>query len=223
MIKKYSLHKTIRLGLIAVAIVGINFLFVMRLSGLSYGAYTWQKYVGSYGVELAVTIDGAGVGSVNITPPGINCSDDCSETYDDGTVVTLTATADNSSVFSGWSGACSGTNTCMVTMDTAKNVTATFALKESYSLTVNVVGTGSGSVSSSPIGIDCGTDCSETYDDGTVVILTAEADNDSVFTGWSGACNSTSVCMITMDSVKNVTATFTTFTIYLPAVQKPSP
>ena len=53
--------------------------------------------------------------------------DHCSEAYDDGTVVTLTAVADTGSDFIGWSGeGCSGTGDCQVTMDAARSVTATF-------------------------------------------------------------------------------------------------
>ena len=54
-------------------------------------------------------------------------SDDCVETYAEGTLVTLTArAADGASTFGGWSGACAGTGTCRVTMNQAQTVTATF-------------------------------------------------------------------------------------------------
>ncbi len=69
-------------------------------------------------------------------------------------VVTLTATADAGSSFSGWTGACAGNDVCQVTMDAAKAVTATFALNH-YPLTV--AKEGNGSVASHPPGIDCGT------------------------------------------------------------------
>ena len=59
-----------------------------------------------------------------------------------GTSVTLTATADASSTFSGWSGACTGTGTCAVTMDAAKSVTATFTLK-TYTITATAGSGGS--------------------------------------------------------------------------------
>ncbi len=76
---------------------------------------------------LAVARAGSGSGRVRSTDGLINCGSDCSETYAAGTVVTLTARAARRSVFTSWSGACSGTaTTCVVTMDAAKAVTATF-------------------------------------------------------------------------------------------------
>ena len=71
-------------------------------------------------------------------------------------------------------------------------------------------GTGSGTVTSTPAGIDCGTDCSESYDYGTEVTLSAVAATGSTFAGWSGAnCSGTGSCVVTMDAAKSVTATFT--------------
>ena len=84
-------------------------------------------YSGPFGINLAVTKPGTGTGTVRSLPPGINCGSDCSEHYDAGTVVTLTAAPDAGSYFAGWSGDCvSQALTCKVTMNAAKNVTATF-------------------------------------------------------------------------------------------------
>jgi hypothetical protein len=75
---------------------------------------------------LTVAPGGAGTGAVTSTPAGISCGSDCSEPYAFGTVVTLTAAANAGSGFAGWSGACTGTGTCVVTMNAATSVTATF-------------------------------------------------------------------------------------------------
>ena len=115
------------------------------------------------------------------------------------------ATAGSS--FAGWSGACTGTGACQVTMSAAQSVTATFNLNP-YTLTVTKAGTGSGTVTSSPAGISCGTDCSEPYSSGTVVTLTAAATAGSSFAGWSGACTGTGACQVTMSAAQAVTATF---------------
>ena len=76
-----------------------------------------------------------------------------------------------------------------------------------YTLTIPPAGTGSGTVTSSPTGITCGADCSESYSDGTVVTLTPSAAVGSTFAGWSGDadCSDGSV---TMSAAKNCTATF---------------
>ncbi|HBI16279.1 MAG TPA: hypothetical protein DDY20_12360 [Desulfobulbaceae bacterium] len=76
---------------------------------------------------LTVSLPGNGLGSVASSPAGINCGSDCSETYNYGTPVTLTATASPDSIFSGWSGACSGSGSCTIQMDRHQSVSAYFA------------------------------------------------------------------------------------------------
>ncbi|CAK0759894.1 hypothetical protein CCP3SC5AM1_2740001 [Gammaproteobacteria bacterium] len=152
----------------------------------------------------------SGNGTVSSTPAGINCGTDCSEDYAPGTSVTLTAVAETGSTFTGWSGGgCSGNaSTCMVTMNAATLVTATFDFVK-YSLSVTKTGTGSGTVTSNPAGIDCGTDCTETYNTGTQVTLTATAATGSMFSKWTGACTGIGAsCAVTMDAAKTVTAAF---------------
>jgi hypothetical protein len=169
---------------------------------------------------LDVTRSGTGSGSVSSTPSGISCSPDCSENFDYSTVVTLTATADYGSVFSGWSGACMGFGDCVVTLNEAKSVNAEFTLGL-YVLSVGKSGTGSGMVLSNPSGIDCGSDCNEDFDYNTVVTLTATANWLSTFKGWSGAgCSGTDDCVVTMNEAKSVTAEFMTYFIYLPLLFK---
>jgi Divergent InlB B-repeat domain len=156
---------------------------------------------------LTVNVEGDGDGTVTSSPPGINCGTDCSETYEFGTGVTLTAEPALGVTFAGWSGACTGsTSTCTLQMNGPRFVTATFANKPV--LTVKPEGTGSGTVMSSPLGINCGADCNEPYDEGTIVTLTATPAPDSTFSGWS-ACSGTGACTVTMNDSKEVIATFT--------------
>jgi alpha-tubulin suppressor-like RCC1 family protein len=158
---------------------------------------------------LSVLPAGTGRGSVTSSPSGINCGADCSELYDSGNTVILTAAADSRSTVAGWIGCetVSGA-TCTVTMNAARTVTAIFDLKR-FELTVSRSGLGSdmGSVSSSPSGISCGSDCYEPYDVDTVVTLTAAP--SLLFTGWSG-CDSAAgaTCTVTMGSARSVTARF---------------
>jgi hypothetical protein len=268
---------------------------------------------GSTAPSITVSKSGAGTGTVTSSPAGINCGDDCSEVYTQGTKVTLTAKADVNSTFTGWSGGgCTGTKTCTVTVDSEITVTASFALKtpdisvartsldfgsvkvgkkvtktlkitnngsgdlvitlsgvegtdfsiqgsssvtikskqsytpkvlftpksaglktatlkidsndpdtpildielhgstieqpQQFTLTVTKAGPGSGTVTSNPAGINCGNDCSESYDQGTSVTLTATPASGSTFGGWSGACSGTGTCVVIMNADIAVTA-----------------
>ena len=63
-------------------------------------------------------------------------------------------------------------------------------------------------VTSTPAGINCGTDCTESYARGTSVQLRANPAPGTFFVGWSGACTGTGACTVVMNDVRNVTATF---------------
>jgi len=85
-------------------------------------------------------------------------------------------------------------------------------------LSVMKTGTGTGTVTSVPAGISCGTDCTEAYAPNTMVTLTAAADNGSTFTGWtlgggwstigSGSCPGTGSCTVTISAAQAVSANF---------------
>jgi hypothetical protein len=96
---------------------------------------------------------------------------------------------------------------------------------EVRTLTAVLSGTGQGTVTSVPAGIDCMPDCSEDYEVGTVVTLTAVAANGSTFVGWQGPCSGTGDCVVTMDQALTVTADFsleiTIYQTYMPFVSKP--
>ena len=89
--------------------------------------------------EEALTVSKAGSGSGTVTSAdgGINCGSSCSDSYAQGTTVTLTATPAAGSTFAGWSGGgCSGTGTCVVTMSSTQSVTATFNTQASPSVSL---------------------------------------------------------------------------------------
>jgi subtilisin family serine protease len=155
---------------------------------------------------VTVNKNGAGTGTVTSAPAGVNCGGTCTGTYSGGARVTLTATTDAGSVFTGWNGGgCAGAGLCVVS--TTATVTATFSvIPPPITVTVNKNGTGTGIVTSTPAGIDCGVNCTGTYPGGTTVTLTPRSTAGSLFAGWSGGCTGTGICQVA--STVTVTATF---------------
>ncbi len=147
---------------------------------------------------LASATNGSGSGAIKSFPTGTS--------FPAGTIVGLTAVPSTGSTFAGWSGACSGTGACKITMSSNQSVTATFNLAV-YDLTVSLTGTGSGTIALSPEGNSCGTNC-YAYASGTAVRLTATPSSGDTFAGWSGACAGTGTCTLTMSQNQNVTASF---------------
>jgi hypothetical protein len=154
-----------------------------------------------------------GGGEVDSVPAGIDrCQGLCNAAYPSGLPVTLTAIPNQGNIFTGWSGACTGTGSCTVTMSADHSVTATFSATSSM-FTLNVAKSGSGNglvAGSSGSGVDCGTTCSVSVPPGTAIALGAFANAGSSFSGWSGAgCGPGQIeCVATMDSNKTVTASF---------------
>jgi hypothetical protein len=156
--------------------------------------------------HLHVDIAGPGTGTVSSAPSGISCAPTCDADFATDTLVTLTASAAAGSTFSNWSGgSCSGgTPTCTVAMNTNHSVTAIFNAGVPIpmsTLTVQKGGSGSGTVTSQPAGIDCGSTCTAEFSTGTVVTLTPTPAAGSMVTGWNGPrCGGTGSCTITLDS-----------------------
>ncbi len=151
--------------------------------------FDWAEYY-----KLNVDTSGTGTGSVSKSP---NLSE-----YYPGQQVTLTANPSADSVFSGWSGAASGSDTSVtVTMDGNKSVTANFTAKPRYTLETSVTPAGSGSVSVSPTQAD--------FYQGQTVSLTANPASGWRFGSWSGsATGSANPLSISMSEDKDITATF---------------
>jgi hypothetical protein len=154
--------------------------------------------------EFDLTIVKAGTGSGTVTCDGGACA----STYEEGTEVSLVPIEDPGSEFVKWSGDCTGTGACELTMDEDKEVTATFdeeePAPEEFSLTVTKAGTGSGTVACD------GGACAPEYPEGTEVTLSATAASGSTFSGWSGAgCSGTGTCELTIEEDTTVTVTFT--------------
>lgn len=163
-------------------------------------------------VTRSLTVTKTGSGTVSSSPAGISCGSDCGNDYQKDSVITLSAAPETGFTFQGWGGACSGTASCTVTMDDNKTVTATFA-SNTVRLTVSKTGNGSGTVSSNPAGINCGTTCMADFPRGSTVALSAVAGSADTFQGWSGGgCSGIEGCTVTLSDNLTVTASFTTTT-----------
>ena len=183
---------------------------------------------------LTVTINGGptgAVGTVTSNSGDIDCTNGpngpgvCTADYPSGTQVTLTATPDQTQ-FVGWSGdvpgSCGSNLTCTVTVSGYTTVTATFApvVGTLYSLTVSGEGingeTGTGLITSTPGGINCGDghqECLGNFASDTQVTLTATPDPGSFFDGWmqnppNPTCTGTGQCVVTMISNQTVNYVF---------------
>jgi uncharacterized repeat protein (TIGR02543 family) len=161
-------------------------------TGVSY-SYTILPNSSSTTYELTMAVDPAGSGT---TVPAVGA-----HTYDEGTVVDVTATPAAGYAFDHWSGGCSGSGTCQVTMDGDKTVTAHFtAISHDLTIAVDPVG---GGTTNPAVGV-------HTYGYGSVVDITATPAAGYVFDHWGGACTGTGTCQVTMDADKSVTANFAT-------------
>jgi len=85
---------------------------------------------------------------------------------------------------------------------------ASAATETKYKLDVQLSGNGSGTVTSSPAGINCSPTCSKSFPAGTAVTLTATATSGASFAGWSGACQGTGACSLTLNANQSAIATF---------------
>ncbi len=176
--------------------------------------------------EVTATFTSVSVGTKTLSvtqPTGGNISDgdidcgtessetDCSSIVTTDSTITLLEDPDSGYTFSGWGGACGGSDlTCTVTMSDDRDVTATFTTSATtFALTVSV--TGNGTVAGSSISCTSagGSSCSADVSAGTTVSLTAQPNAGASFTGWGGACAGTSLsCSVTMSTAKSVTASF---------------
>jgi len=149
------------------------------------------------------------MGTVQSTPPGINCPSDCNEVYNNNQPVQLAATPAAGWVVRDWAGCTQdgvNPNLCSLTATGGgQAVTVRFGRQ------LSVAVTGQGTVTSTPPGINCGADCDEVLANNTAVTLTATPDAGWAFLSWSGCTpvgGSPDQCTTTMSQARNVSATF---------------
>lgn len=174
-------------------------------TSISYGLHV----AGVVPVQHLVTVNKVGGGAGTVNGGGIDCGATCSTKIDAGSALTLTAVPATGSVFAGWGGACSGLGSCQIVgADADVAVSASFVVATTkYPLSVGR--TGSGTVTSSPRGISCGSKCSASFAVASNVKLTATPAKKKVFLGWTGACSGQALtCIVPMYGPQSVGASF---------------
>lgn len=162
---------------------------------------------GKHTLTLSVT----GAGAIQLST-GDTCRGQCAVPVADGAHVTATAVADAGSQFSGWSGACSGAAACEFTAGSDLALAAAFSSPPpppSGSARVTVSINGSGSVRSTPAGIDCGPTCEAVLPAGTNLTLTPTPAAGWTFQGFGGpVCHGSGPCAFTVSTDATVYVTF---------------
>ena len=159
---------------------------------------------------LAITEAGSGTGTVQCDIDGGGFGS-CAGPIEEGSEVSVKATADPHNAFTGFSAgtgsaaACSA-SPCAFDLEADSALTATF--DKAFALSVSKTGSGSGTVTSTPAGIDCSSTCSAEFAEGQVVVLDRLADPGSHFLEWTGACTGSGACEVTMSEARSVGAVF---------------
>ncbi|MGB3729529.1 MAG: hypothetical protein WBA70_09810, partial [Thermodesulfobacteriota bacterium] len=135
---------------------------------------------------LTVTKSGSGTGTVTTNPSGIDCGNNCSADFNEGAIVTMVPVAAAGSVFVEFTGA--GCTSGAVTINTDTTCDAVFDTSQVAQFSLNIAknGTGEGTVTSTPAGINCGSTCTASFNEDTVVTLSPLPSIGSEFAGWSG-------------------------------------
>ena len=156
---------------------------------------------------MGLSVTKIGNGRILSNPAGIDCGSTCFASYRPDVLVTLSAQPDQYSYFSGWvDNDCTGTNDCTFNMDQDRTLVARF---EPIQHSVEVSVSPGGRVISSPLGIDCGTDCTEIFNAGTVIELSAEPEPLFELTHWRGEnCVAPNACTFTLTGTRAISAEF---------------
>jgi Divergent InlB B-repeat domain len=121
------------------------------------------------------------------------------------------SSADAQSVFRQWTGPCSGTqpvSTLSTVTSPDRNCRVSLPPPPDEQLSIEYSGTGLGTVTSSPSGVNCPANCSASFQQGTVVTLSASPADGVTFAGWLGPCSGTGACTLTLNGPTTVTAAF---------------
>ena len=158
--------------------------------------------------RLSVTIQRSGTrtGVVRLVQPStFECSQSCALDLDQGVAAALVAAPRAGARFVRWLGACTGSGTCQVTLDGARNVTAVFSTA-TFRLSASV--TGKGTVRSAPTGVSCPGRCASAFRADSNVRVRATPATGFRFVSWAGACRGAGACVVKMSANRSVRATF---------------
>jgi Divergent InlB B-repeat domain len=155
--------------------------------------------------QVSLTTSIAGKGSVESDIPGLDCAAGCVTQWDTGSSISLEALAGEGQRFVRWSGACSGSGICEVTLATAQTVTALFA-PERFGLVISLAGKGSVAGAGAACRVPR---CQRSVTSYTPLHLRAKPTAGWRFAGWGGACKGVGVtCTIPMTKATAVRARF---------------
>jgi uncharacterized repeat protein (TIGR02543 family) len=151
-----------------------------------------------------------GNGSITDSTNHLSCGKACAMFATNGSVLSLKASTASGAVFAGWTGACSGTDpSCSVTVNGQMTAAATFKSQFTLSIGRSNPGTVTGTPAGNDRAIDCGSNCSAKFTDGTAVTLTAVPPAGKTFANWAGACSGTApTCTVAISKDTSVQAVF---------------
>jgi hypothetical protein len=195
---------------------------LFALVALALGQAQGQETTGT----IQILQGDLGRGTITSVPAGIDCtagpeglSGDCEADFATGTKVRLRADAEPGSKFLGWApnSTCPKGKTVIVEAGETHICQPVFEFTESPTFLLQVPVEGSGTVTSSPAGIDCTRDvdagtimgvCAENFANGGTVTLTADPAEGWVFVGWSGEDPDCADGEVLMDELTRCVATF---------------
>jgi hypothetical protein len=140
-----------------------------------------------------------------VSPTSFECVQSCALDLDQGVAATLVAAPREGAGFVRWTGGCTGSGSCSVTLDSARTVTAVFGTT-TFRLTTSVGGRGT--ISSTPVGVTCPGRCSAAFRADSSIRLRAAASPGFRFAGWTGSCTGTKPCVVKLNRNRTVRATF---------------
>lgn len=180
-------------------------------------------------LSVGTAVGSTGQGTITSSPAGIDCGATCSHAYTYNTMVSLTATPDAGSIFSGWSGACSGMS-CQVAMTSALSVQAQFTLAQTLTIVGADGGMPAAAVSSTNGQVHCmpgSYPCTYYFPANTSLSLGVTPTTGNLFAGWGGTdcAGGSHHCNVTLShpvTVTVATAPVTNNVVFFSSFQFPA-